>query len=150
MNTSLTIIYFICLVLLHFRLYMWCEMKNNISQFTELLLFLFFLQMQQMCNVEVRQFNFTKYPKHVSTIDNRAWKIFALRVGTWGILKYRPMYWIWEPEGHCLFNAAVLRTRWGLSVLHCCVENQKGINDYLFNTVVLRSRRVLSLYKVYL
>ncbi|XP_072178576.1 uncharacterized protein [Diadema setosum] len=36
-------------------------------------------QMQQMCNVEVRRFNFTRYPRHVSRLENGAWKIFALR-----------------------------------------------------------------------
>ncbi|XP_030851626.1 uncharacterized protein LOC105445447 [Strongylocentrotus purpuratus] len=36
-------------------------------------------QMEQMCNVEVRRFNFTNYPKHAAKIDNKAWKIFALR-----------------------------------------------------------------------
>lgn len=36
-------------------------------------------QMEQMCNVEVRRFDFSRYPKHVATTTNLAWKIFALR-----------------------------------------------------------------------
>ncbi|XP_022104428.1 uncharacterized protein LOC110986671 [Acanthaster planci] len=34
--------------------------------------------MQQMCNVEVRRFNFDKYPKHLYKTDNKAWRVFAL------------------------------------------------------------------------
>ncbi|XP_038059046.1 uncharacterized protein LOC119730298 isoform X2 [Patiria miniata] len=34
--------------------------------------------MQQMCSVEVRQFNFDNYPKHVRKTENKAWRVFAL------------------------------------------------------------------------
>ncbi|XP_033635987.1 uncharacterized protein LOC117296989 [Asterias rubens] len=34
--------------------------------------------MKQMCNVEVRRFNFDKYPKHVQNTKTQAWRVFAL------------------------------------------------------------------------
>ena len=38
------------------------------------------LQLRQMCNVEVRKVDFTKYPKHVRKTENHAWQILELTV----------------------------------------------------------------------
>ncbi|XP_072035436.1 uncharacterized protein [Amphiura filiformis] len=71
-------------------------------------------KLRQMCNVEVRKVDFSKYPKHVRKTENHAWQILELK----SILKEYGAFFYIEPD---------MRLRAPISMLLPYIIKQNGI-----------------------
>lgn len=55
------------------------------NQLSSSSLYMCFFQMRSMCNVEVRNVDFNKYPRIVSKPESRAWRVYMLMVSFYSV-----------------------------------------------------------------